>query len=295
MKKIKFCKYLMFIAIFIIATISLVSINDSPSNSKEELSELGYYELKTASSNGIISINNNTDLKQMATSGNGSESNPYIIEDKIINGYNNKYSILINNTNKHFIIQNCSFYNASYGIYLNNVTNGEVYDSFIYDNKITGIHLNNSTNITIHFIYIYSNVIYGIFGNQSFTNEFIRNSLSDNNYTGIYLKDANNNTLLNNIISNHDYAIILHSSNYSQVLYNIGYFNNHTIEQINCFGNILISNFIEVIIIRNSNDDNNNNNNNLDEIFLDFTLILLLGIIICSMLLIYRKISIFRA
>ena len=75
-----------------------------------------------------LHANGNEQLANLSCSGEGTELDPYIIEHWVINssGYN-KDCIMIENTDAHFIIRNCTLTNADngkVGIYCNNVTNG---------------------------------------------------------------------------------------------------------------------------------------------------------------------------
>jgi hypothetical protein len=65
-----------------------------------------------------IHINGNwTDVKTVGIcSGGGTYSDPYVIEDLIIDGGALGYYILIENSDVHFIIRNCSFTNGGSNI-----------------------------------------------------------------------------------------------------------------------------------------------------------------------------------
>ncbi|MEM3493896.1 MAG: right-handed parallel beta-helix repeat-containing protein, partial [Thermoplasmata archaeon] len=77
--------------------------------------------------------------------GNGSETNPYIIEGWEINGSGYGFGIYIGNTTKHFVIRNCYLHHASgnsgdfaknSGIYLYNAINGKVENNTILASAI---------------------------------------------------------------------------------------------------------------------------------------------------------------
>ncbi len=124
-----------------------------------------------------IIIQNDADFSFLAGmygwQGNGSASNPYIIENIEIVGRSN-YSdftglITINNTRSFFIIRNCILrdfqaYYAS-GIYLENVSNGEIYNCEIYNiNGMygAGIRIMNSTFIDVYDVYAHDNYEAGV-------------------------------------------------------------------------------------------------------------------------------------
>jgi parallel beta-helix repeat protein len=117
------------------------------------------------------------------TGGNGTESNPYIIEGWDINA-STADGIYIQHTDKYFIIRNCTIYggknNWKHGIYFYNVTNGEIENGDIYNNK-DGICLYespNNNNITAN--QIYNNSRYGILLYYS-PNHNLRNNILENN------------------------------------------------------------------------------------------------------------------
>ena len=60
----------------------------------------------------VIHIDNNwTDAKILGIcSGTGDFSDPYLIEDELINGSGYRNGILIQNSNDYFIIKNCSIF-----------------------------------------------------------------------------------------------------------------------------------------------------------------------------------------
>ncbi len=103
---------------------------DTPtlSASNDSFESAGNVTLKASSNGQVIIIQNNYELNQTASSGNGTLSNPYIIEDKSIDANGNTFGILINNTNKYFSLINCTVFNASYGVFLHNVSKGTIYD-----------------------------------------------------------------------------------------------------------------------------------------------------------------------
>jgi len=136
-------------------------------------------------------------------SGSGSEADPYVIEDLIVNGSNSGSCISIENSDVYFRIENCTVFNAGSGdndagISLNNVTNGELTSN--------NCSLNNKN---------------GIFLNDSISNALLNNSIS-NNSQGISLNDGNLNFIfINNISSNVNNGIKISSTSMNAfILYN---------------------------------------------------------------------------
>jgi len=117
--------------------------------------------LKTAGkyvSHSPIFIGNNTDFLPAngVVSGNGTEENPYIIENWEIDARGTDYCIRIENTTAHFVIRNCKLWNATsaavtedkFGILLRNVMNGTILNCECSNNNV-GIRIEQSFDIVI--------------------------------------------------------------------------------------------------------------------------------------------------
>ncbi len=93
--------------------------------------EFDHNNLKISAVSGKIHIDNNwTDAESVGIcTGNGTYSEPYIIEDLVIDGGGSGICILIENSDKYFKIENCTLYNFYYGIWLKNVTNSLLLDN----------------------------------------------------------------------------------------------------------------------------------------------------------------------
>ncbi len=89
------------------------------------------------------------DFKNFEFSGDGSQENPYLIENlEIITDF--KYSIYIRNTFKHFVIKNCYLASNEYGIYIDNIADGTaVITENICENNEVGIWISNSENLIV--------------------------------------------------------------------------------------------------------------------------------------------------
>ena len=133
---------------------------------------------------GPISINGNNNFNTTAYNegwpGNGTITNPFVIEGLNITGTVSNGQIFIQNTNVYFKINNCLIiHNNNIGIYLYNVIHGQL------DNNTIGSH-----------------TAYGIFLENSQNNTFSNNFFSDNRF-GIYFYDSIsmiNTTLCNNTL-----------------------------------------------------------------------------------------------
>ena len=60
-----------------------------------------------------IRIDSNADFPGIASAGDGSVGNPWVIENWDINGTGVGYCIYVGNTTEYFEVRNCSLYNAS--------------------------------------------------------------------------------------------------------------------------------------------------------------------------------------
>lgn len=198
--------------------------------------------LKTSELSERIHINNNwsyTEGNYTWCTGSGIYTDPYVIQDLIIDGGGYGNCILIENSYVYFKIENCTVFNSgnypsNAGIKLSDVNNSLLIDNncsynengisllgdynnisgnTIFDNRGFGISLsgdynnvsgNNINNNDQEGIYLYYNIGDTISGN-----------IIDNNaYSGIKLIDSNNNIIFeNNLTYNRGDGINLDDSN----------------------------------------------------------------------------------
>ncbi|MCX8174566.1 MAG: right-handed parallel beta-helix repeat-containing protein, partial [Thermoplasmata archaeon] len=217
-----------------------------------------------------IHITSDADFANQAATegwaGNGSQGNPYIIENYEINGNWGSHCIWIENTSVYFIIRNCNLWNATSsgskpygaGIALDNVQNGVV-DNNKCNNSRRGIFLYNSSNNTITNNNASSNSYYGLHLDSSNNNTIADNNAFSNGQCGIFLDYSSNSNISNNNASIHDhYGIRLVSSS------------NNTIADNDAF-----SNGDSGIYLSSSSNNNtitgNNVSGNCDGIHLDYS------------------------
>ena len=133
--------------------------------------------------------------------GNGTYSNPYIIENYEINA-SIRHGAEIRNTNLYFIIRNVTVSdgrsNYNYGFYFTNVTNGELINNTA-DNNIAGFLLRNSNNNTFT-SNLATNSLHGFRIWYSNNNTLTNNTANGNIEYGIFLDNSNNNTISENIL-----------------------------------------------------------------------------------------------
>lgn len=162
-----------------------------------------------------INIGSHSDFVEYANdfgwAGDGSESNPWMIEYIEIDGKDHSSCVFISDVKDHFIIRNSTFHNSTVGLDLISVSNGVIKNN-TFNDVGDGIKVKNSNNIAI-----LNNVINtdrrpgrttGIFVSKSFDNEFvgnlIKNKLFESTSTiGINLNHSKNNLIKNNIISHY--------------------------------------------------------------------------------------------
>ncbi|MFX0075811.1 MAG: nitrous oxide reductase family maturation protein NosD, partial [Candidatus Hermodarchaeota archaeon] len=164
-----------------------------------------YSKLKLSKIVGTIHINNNWSEAKTAglVTGSGTFSDPYVIEDLVIDGNFSGFCIWIENSSSYVRIENCTLYNSGSfsdkswywmdnieywwlgggGIVLSNVSNSLVIGNNV-SNNYRGILLKDSSNNTLS-----------------------GNSVNNNDSYGIDLILSGNNTLSGNILNNHGLLI----------------------------------------------------------------------------------------
>ncbi len=160
-----------------------------------------FSELTSLTDHLPIDINSNSDFVTLGFSGNGSSTNPYIIENLRIESTAEYGSgIEIGVTNVYFIIRNCEISSAYLGIRIqNNVASGTAQ---IIGNKITSISADG-----------------GGIGCSSET--LIENNTISGFMQGIHLNEVNNCKIKgNNITQSYYQGINIRYSDYTEVTYN---------------------------------------------------------------------------
>ena len=200
-----------------------------------------------------IRIDSNNDFSTYASSGNGTELNPWIITDLEIDGTGYGYCIYIGNTTDYFTIEECYLYDSyianpdecywpNSGITLYNVANGAIESNEIESNDCFGVFLYESTGITVQsnnitdneygiyliensddnlisYNYVSYNTEVGIAIDYSTENEIYRNT-ADYNGMGIYINDASENLIEDNLAYYNDYAVYFEDATYNEMTQN---------------------------------------------------------------------------
>ena len=205
--------------------------------------EYGYFHSK-------IHINGNNQFTSENGVSNpsalGTEEDPFIIENWIIDAGGSGSAIFIENTNKHFKIENCSFYNsgsnvADAGMRFYNVSNGIIINNTVSNNGWSGIRLISSVNNTITQNIANNNQDLGIYLGDSNSNNVTYNTCNNNSQWGIELSiDSDDNLIKGNTVNSNDKVGIQITSG--------------------CNNNLIYNNSISGNIQLNAKDDGSSNN-----------------------------------
>ncbi|MEE9377332.1 MAG: right-handed parallel beta-helix repeat-containing protein [Candidatus Lokiarchaeia archaeon] len=192
MKKIVKRKTILLITFGILFTLSL-SISNNLNYNKGTRDKIADNEnLKISIVSGPIHIDDNDPSINWSVAeaagictGKGTYSEPYVIEDLVIDGGGSGSGILIENSIVFFRIENCTVYNSGdphssdAGIRLDRASNGSIIENNCSNNIGNGISLRNMCK----------------------NNTISRNVMSDNGASGIVLSSGcNNNTIWDNLI-----------------------------------------------------------------------------------------------
>ena len=199
-------------------------------------------------------------------SGNGTWSDPYIIENITINGNYLSNGIEIRNSNKPFVIKNCTLYNCGIdndyaGIYLHNVSNSKLFENNCSFNYGHGIHLRSSFNNTILHNFAKNNTWEGIFLRFCINNTISNNTVV-NNYRGIRISSCwlNNTIERNYAYGNSGAGIGVYQSTNCTIVKNTVYNNSDGIFLMDCFNITIRSNMAHSNNWAGINLDLNTNN-----------------------------------
>jgi len=216
-----------------------------------------------------ILIDSDEDFLFYGFPGEGTSDDPYIIQDYMIDT-DLDVGILIANTTKEFIIQNCNVRSASLSIMLQNASfsNAIVQNNFLSDGELYGLYIFDCNNLTVHnniclntyigiSVFFSTSIIItnntcsssecGIHLFETNLSEVSGNECTDNKQYGINIKYSNYIEVQKNNMNNSWEAIMLYSSNFAVVSNNLcnnsiagvrfWYSDNGTLEEnifINC-------------------------------------------------------------
>jgi parallel beta-helix repeat protein len=182
--------------------------------------------LKTSKVSGLIYINGNSGWIDFKNDGNctgeGTYSEPYVIEDLVIDSGATGDCILIENSDVYFKIENCTLYNTGSGqsgIRLSYVNNAQLINNDCSFNGY-GIRLDYSDNITISENKMNNNFLVGMELTGSDNITISGNTANHNNDCGLYLYECENLVLLGNMLNYNRVGIYLESCNNNDVMGN---------------------------------------------------------------------------
>ncbi len=206
---------------YIIIGLSLVVIVISTS--------IGIFFLTFSKSNlqAPIIIESDDDFLDYDFTGNGTQDNPYIIEDFRIGAKGvNSIGISISNTNSYVIIKTCVVYSDFIGISLMDVASGTVW--IINNTCIStsgdggGIGLSSTNNCSIK-NNVCTNFMQGIHLNYASHCVIKSNIIKENNYQGINIRYSSFNIISNNTVKinpQHGIALV-GDANSNEIYYNV--------------------------------------------------------------------------
>jgi len=307
-------KVIISITIGILLALSLLINNDLSFNVENRYKSTEY-------SDGIILDNENVSLSKISgpiyindyspsdnwsvakgagiCTGNGTYSEPYIIEDFVIDGGGSGDGILIENSDVYFRIENCTIYNAYSGIKLNYTNNGTLFenncsnnehgihlenckDNFISGNTVhnnfqTGISIPSCINIKVSENNVNSNQLLGIALMGSDHNSILNNSVSYSGADGISMGTCDYNNISGNTLDNNPFGIYIDEGRYNLILGNIINNGNYGMDLRNLNDTIISKNSVKthergIYILENCNNNNISRNSISDNdygIFLD--------------------------
>jgi len=133
--------------------------------------------------------------------GNGTYSDPYVIEDLVIDGGGSGIGIYIQFSIEYFTVENCTIYNSENGINLNFAHNGTIIGNNLTNNN-DGIDISDCKNSTISGNNVSNNNNNGIILYYGSNNTISGNTANNNIGLGIYLWETDGNIVSGNTISN---------------------------------------------------------------------------------------------
>ena len=126
------------------SAIVLVGGGDEPVEGKEVVRDGVTY-----TTHAPIRINSDADFSigiNGVTGGDGSQGNPWVIENYDINGTGYEDCIYIGNTTVYYQVKGCCFHDSINGIYLFCVINSRIKNNTITHNGYSGVRIHGNTN-----------------------------------------------------------------------------------------------------------------------------------------------------
>ena len=194
-----------------------------------------------------INITSDTELATMSTFGNGSATNPYIIENLVIkNCAAGEPGVNVSNTDKYFVLRNITVVYCYIGFFFSHVTYGSITKSNAINNTGNGFELDFSSNNVLTYNTASRNNVGFALEFNAYNNSLANNTANNNNigfsiFANFYLYGIimfSNNTFINNTATNNSYGFII-SANlylYGRMLISNNTFINNTATSNGFFG-----------------------------------------------------------
>lgn len=219
----------MLVFVIMISLISLVPVaanNKTIGNSTSTITASINSKNVLASTTTPITITKNSDFATYSTSGSGTKSNPYIIENYDIS--NCLDGVNIQGTNLYFILQNITVSQCTNGFQINNVINGQIVKSQAIGNQNDGFDISFVNNTILANNTASSNSI-GFYSYDCYNNANISNNLAkSNSIQGFDLIRMQNSTLIsNNATFNTFDGFYCDACNYTNFVNNTAFSNNN--------------------------------------------------------------------
>jgi len=193
------------VALLVIASVSILMISSSDAPPAPVPAMIEYSSHVPIFINGDAQFNNTGFPNNGVVSGNGTASNPYVIEGWNISA-TSVNGISIQNTSMHFIVRDCFVHDGGWshhGIFLYNSFNGVLTDNNC-SNNTHGIRLFSSDDNIISNNTCSDNE-YGTYLINSWRNAIRNNTCSSNSVSAIFLTSMSDwNTLSGNNCSSND-------------------------------------------------------------------------------------------
>jgi len=179
--------------------------------------------LSESSLHEFITIEYDKNFTDYGFPGNGTQDNPYRIENYSLDEIEYLNGIVIINTTKHFLIQNCYLMAFWSAIYIENVSDGTavIRENTLLQSEVGiavkdsngvqiinnicgpynnfGIFLSTTSNSIAKQNTCYQNIDYAIFSVESVSNYYWNNNCSYNFNAGMVLYEETNASIINNI------------------------------------------------------------------------------------------------
>jgi len=183
--------------------------------------------------------------------GQGTSSDPYVIEDLVIDSRNQSVSCIhIENSDVYFRIENCILYNSGggandAGLRLEHVSNAILVNLDCSNNNGHGVYLYDCEHVTILESNMNHNKLAGIFLNESRLISILNNTetISYNRW-GIYLLLSHSNTISGSFLGSNQFGIFFNQSNYNSIINNFFNLNDEAYVEEDSYGNTFQGNTI---------------------------------------------------